>query len=816
MPTVQTGSSRATNSRQIRPARKRGRTLLRWLAPVVVTAIFGLLLGAAVAATIHVPAVDAVTDYAPALVTKLHDRDGEVYQRYFRENRMLLEEGQVPDVLRHALLAAEDRNFLRHGGIDLAGILRSVARNVSLGEIDQGASTLTMQLAGTLFLDRTQRRGLAAWKRKIAESFHAVELEKRLSKEQILTLYANVMNLGHGNYGFEAASRFYFARPAAELTPEQAALLVAILPRPSDWSPLDKPEFMLQRRNLVLGAMRAEGYLTTEQYEQARQQPLGAERRRRGPSTGTFFAEEVRRYLYSTYGQGGLYGRGLEVHTTLDAAMQEAAEEALRWGLVRLDRIRGWRGAIDHVEAEALEEHSLPSWTRVDLAPGRWVQGLVVAADQRQATVQVADRSFTLGPDEIAWTRRREPKSVLERGDVAWFVVRERADEARTQYLELGQEPELEGAAVLLESSTGAIRALVGGWDYERNEFNRATQAQRQIGSAFKPFVWGAAFEQGYTAADTLFDAPAVFLGADNLASYSPRNFSREYNGIVTLRTGLEKSLNLVAVKLQDMVGTENVIDFTRRSGITATLPPYPSLALGVADVIPLEAAAAYAAIANQGIYVAPYLIERVTTPDGRVLEQHRATASQAMDARVAYLLTHVLRGVVQRGTGAGLSSLPVPIAGKTGTTDSFSDAWFVGFTPRYTLVVWVGFDRKRSIGRNMTGAEAALPIWRRIVERGLEEGWIDAEEQFVAPPGIVFRRVESKTGLLANEGASSTLQEAFITGTEPVREHSARWQRVMELPWYQQRSFYGKPKAGERMPEDIADWTLVQDDDDG
>jgi membrane carboxypeptidase/penicillin-binding protein len=235
-----------------------------------------------------------------------------------------------------------------------------------------------------------------------------------------------------------------------------------------------------------------------------------------------------------------------------------------------------------------------------------------------------------------------------------------------------------------------------------------------------------------------------------------------------------------------------------------------------VADVIPLEAAAAYAAIANQGIYVAPYLIERVTTPDGRVLEQHRATASQAMDARVAYLLTHVLRGVVQRGTGAGLSSLPVPIAGKTGTTDSFSDAWFVGFTPRHTLVVWVGFDRKRSIGRNMTGAEAALPIWRRIVERGLEQGWIDAEEQFVAPPGIVFRRVESKTGLLANEGAGSTLPEAFIAGTEPVREHSARWQRVMELPWYQQRSFYGKPKAGEKMPEDIADWSLVQDDDDG
>lgn len=780
----------------------------------MVTAVVGLLLGAAVAATIHVPAVDAVTDYAPSLVTKLHDRHGHVYQRYFKENRVLLEEGQVPDVLRHALLAAEDRNFLRHGGIDLGGIVRSAARNVALGEIDQGASTLTMQLAGTIFLDRRQRSGWLAWKRKIAEAFHAVELEKRLSKDQILTLYANVMNVGHGNYGFEAASRYYFGKSAVDLEPEQAALLVAILPRPSDWSPLEKPDFMLQRRNLVLAAMRAEGYLTPEQYELARQKPLGVERRRRGPSTGAFFAEDVRRYLYATYGEGGLYGRGLEVHTTLDTAMQEATEEALRWGLVRLDRIRGWRGAIDHVDAESLEGHSLPSWSRLEMAPGDWVQGLVLAADQRQATVQVADRRFTLGPDEIAWTRRREPKSVLERGDVVWLVVRERDDEAKTPYLELAQEPELEGAAILLESSTGAIRALVGGWDYERNEFNRATQAQRQIGSGFKPFVWGAAFEQGYTAADTLFDAPAVFQGADSLASYSPRNFSREYGGIVTLRTALEKSLNVVAVKLQDMVGVANVIDFTRRCGITATLPPYPSLALGVADVVPLEAAAAYAAIANQGIYVQPYLVERVTTPDGRVLEQHRAAASHAMDPRVAYLLTHVLRGVTQRGTGASLASLPVAIAGKTGTTDSFSDAWFIGFTPRYTLVVWVGFDRKRSIGRNMTGAEAALPIWRRIVERGLDEGWIDPDEQFVAPPGIVFRRVEAKTGLLAGSGEQTSIHEAFLTGTEPVREYGQRWQRVMELPWYQQRTFYGKPKAGEKMPEDIADWSLVKDED--
>jgi penicillin-binding protein 1A len=780
-----------------------------------VTLALGLLLGAAVAATIHVPAVDAVTDYAPALVTKLYDRHGVVYQRYFKENRVLLEEGQVPEILRQALIAAEDRNFLRHGGIDLAGILRSAAKNVALGEIDQGASTLTMQLAGTIFLDRRQRSGWSAWKRKVGEAFHAVELEKRLSKEQILTLYANIMNLGHGNYGFEAASRFYFGKSAAELEPEQAALLVAILPRPSDWSPLEKPEFMLQRRNLVLQAMFAEGYLTREQYELARQKPLGVERRRRGPTTGAFYAEEVRRRLYATYGETGLYGRGLEVHTTLDAGMQETAEEALRWGLVRLDHIRGWRGAIDHLDTEALEDQVLPSWDRLEIAPDRWVQGLVLSADARQATVQVADRRFTVGPDEIAWTRRREPRSVLERGDVAWFVVRARDDEARTLYLELAQEPELEGAVVLVESATGAIRALVGGWDYERNEFNRATQAQRQVGSAFKPFVWGAAFEQGYTAADTLFDGPAVFQGADSLASYSPRNFSREYGGIVTLRTAMEKSLNVVAVKLQDLVGVDNVVDFTRRCGITAALPPYPSLALGVADVVPLEAAAAYASIANQGIYVQPYLVERVTTPDGRVLEQHRASASQAMDPRVAYLLTHLLRGVVQRGTGAGLASLPVPVAGKTGTTDSYSDAWFIGFTPRYTLVVWVGFDRKRSIGRNMTGAEAALPIWRRIVERGLEQGWIDADEAFVAPQGIVFRRIETKTGLLAGADAASSIQEAFVAGTEPVREFSPRWQRVMELPWYQQRSFYGRPRAGEKMPEDILDWSLVKDDDD-
>ena len=400
---------------------------------------------------------------------------------------------------------------------------------------------------------------------------------------------------------------------------------------------------------------------------------------------------------------------------------------------------------------------------------------------------------------------------MLKVGDVAWFSLRAAKEEGAEDVLTLEQEPIVEGAVVVLESATGAIRAMVGGWDFSRSKFNRVTQAKRQVGSAFKPFVLGAALEMGYTAADTIYDAPVAFPGLPDEPPYSPRNYYREYYGIVTLRRAIEESFNVSMVKLMDMVGAQQVIDFARRAGIESDLHPYPSLALGAVDLTPLEVAAAYAVFANQGLYVEPYMIESVGEPNGRILEQHGLTASKAMEPELAYILSHTLEGVVDRGTAVSAAALQASLAGKTGTTDDNSDAWFAGFTPKHSILVWVGHDVKRSIGRNMTGASAALPIWRQLVENGLEDGWINPADEFIAPPGIVSQPVEYETGLLAAPGATRVIDEAFVSGTEPALPFDRHWDRIMSLPWYQQQAYY-LPKAGERMPAEVEDWQPIID----
>jgi penicillin-binding protein 1A len=454
--------------------------------------------------------------------------------------------------------------------------------------------------------------------------------------------------------------------------------------------------------------------------------------------------------------------------------------------------------------------------------PGQWYEGIVLAADEDSADVRIGDHRLTLDKAGMAWTRRQHPSDALQRGDVAWFRLEEPGkEEAKAKgkaaekereraaptggalHLLLEQEPRIEGVALVLDSGTGAVRAMVGGWDFERSKFNRATQAQRQVGSGFKPFVYGTALEQGFTPADTLFDAPTAFIGADSKLSYRPENYYHKYNGIITLRNALEHSVNIPAVKLLDMMGARRVIDFARRCGIESDLPPYPSLALGSADLVPMQVAAAYATFANSGLYMQPYLVEQVATPEGEVLETHLPQARKAMDAPIAYVLSHMLEGVIDRGTGYELAPLDVDLAGKTGTTNDYADAWFIGFTPRLTLLTWVGYDVKKSLGSGMTGAVAALPAWKAMAERGLKEGWIQKGERFHAPAGVTMATIEYYTGLAAPPGGASFLKlidEAFVSGTEPSRQWEPSWSGVYNLPWYQQRAFY-IPKEGEKMP---------------
>lgn len=773
------------------------------MLPVVAAATLGAALGIGVAAAIHMPRVEALSEYRPDLITQLRDHGGRTFASYARERRVLLQEGELPALLQHAVISAEDSDFFRHGGVDAIGVVRSMLVNLRRGRRDQGASTITMQLARQLFLTRKK-----TWKRKVEEAFLAVELEKTLSKQQILTLYCNISFLGHGNYGMEAAARYFFGHGVRDLTLPEAATLAGILQRPSDFSPYRNPERVVTRRDYVLRRMREEGYIDEPTYREARATPLQVvERHRAEAEPALYFAEEVRQEMERRFGADRLYGGGLQVATTLDSEIQRDAEVALRQGLLQLDHRKGWRGPIARGASLELNGEALERQVGRNPVPESWTPGLVLEAQGSTARVRLADREVEIDDRTVAWTGRRRPADLLRVGDIAWFRPDETKPEGTAWILE--QEPVLEGAAIVLESASGAVRALVGGWDFHRNKFDRATQAKRQVGSAFKVFVYGAALEHGFTAADTLFDGPAVFLGAEGLPTYAPRNYYRKFYGIITLRRALERSANVTAVKLLDLVGAGAVVDFAKRCGVESELFPYPSLALGAADLLPLELAAAYAAVANQGVFVRPYLVEEVRGRDGALLESHQLEARKAMEPAVAYVLTSMLEGVVDRGTAASIADLPLALAGKTGTTNDYTDAWFVGFTPRYTILTWVGYDQKRTIGRAMTGAEAALPIFRSIVEAGLDQGWLSSGDAFAVPAGVEIRPVEYWSGLAAAPGAQKVLQEAFLTGTGPDRMWEPRWERILALPWAQQRVFY-TPKPGEKMPDDEAAWALL------
>ena len=795
-----------------------GRRLLRWTWPVLLALVVGAVTGVGVAAAIHVPRVEALaSSYTPRLVTQLYDRNGHSFATFARERRVMLKESEMPQIMQNAVLASEDANFFRHGGIDAMGIARAALTDLRAGRVREGASTISMQLARILFLTRER-----IWKRKVEEAFLAVELEKNYSKPQLLTLYLNLVNLGHGNYGVEAASRYYFDKPAARLTPPEAAMLAGIIPAPSRYSPYRTPDLVHKQRDRVLRRMLEERFITQEQYQQGVATPVLVASQQAEESFAPYFAEDVRKYLEETYGDTELYERGLQVQTTLDSQIQRAAETAIHSGLLKLDHRRGWRGPIATLDAASLETQTLPTWGQGKPAVGRWYQGIVLDSGPREARVKIGREVYPLGPDGIAWTNRKQPSDLLKPGAVAWFRLEvPQPQEAAAKpggkakapppppalpalpaapRLMLEQEPAVEGAAIVIEHQTGAVRALVGGWNFDRNKFNRATQARRQVGSSFKPFVYGAALEAGWTPADTLLDAPTGFTGADGKLSYWPQNYYHKHYGIVTLRRALEQSINVPAVKLLDLISGKRVVDFAHRCGIQTPLPTWPSIALGSADLVPMEVAGAYATIANQGTHIEPYTIEKVTTPDGQVLGgQHFPATYSSTTPAVAYVLTHMMEGVVDHGTAYAIHDLPIDIAGKTGTTDDFSDAWFVGFTPRYTILTWVGYDVKKSLGAGMSGAVAALPLWRTIAERGLADGWLQKDETFQVPPGVAFKEIEYYSGLLGGQG-TRTLKEAFVAGTEPNRQYNPQWSTIASLPWYQQKAFY-IPKEKEAMP---------------
>jgi penicillin-binding protein 1A len=660
------------------------------------------------------PEIRSLETYRPNVVTEIYADDGQMVGSFALQRRILMTYEQCPKILFSAVTSIEDQHFEDHWGVDFPRIAGAAYRNLLKGRKAEGASTITMQLAGNLFLDRSDR----SFGRKMQEMLLSLQIERRYTKPQIFTMYSNQVYLAHGNYGFAAASQFYFGKPVTDLKLQEAALLAGMVNGPK-YSPLTNPEGALQRRNLVLRRMLEEGKITPIEEAGARRTPLGLHVQYPRNDLAPYFFEEIRKYLESTYGTEAVHERGLRVYTTLNIAMQRAANLALRDGLHSYDRRHGWRGSLPNVLKDnlgTLEGYEDDDWRR-PIEKGSYVTGLVMAVDDKYATIKIGTYRAVISAADFAWTGRKRPTELLKVADLAQFSIQElRETTARVQ---LEQQPAPQAAMVAIDNPTGEIKALVGGYSFEDSKFNRATQAVRQVGSSFKIYVYADAIQKGSTPFDTILDAPFTTISGGQ--PYSPRNYDEKFEGNITLRRALAGSRNVPAVKLAEKVGIGSVVETTRRFGITTPLPPYLPLALGSADMKLIEHVSAFTVFPDEGIRIDPHMIRRVTSYDGALLEEAHPSIHEVIPPEVAHTMTAMLEEVVQFGTGIEAKQLKRPAAGKTGTTQDYTDAWFVGFTPQLTSGVWVGYDDKQiSLGKKETGAKAALPIWLQFMQNGM------------------------------------------------------------------------------------------------
>ncbi len=657
------------------------------------------------------PEIRALETYRPTVVTEIYADDGQLVGSFALQRRILMTYEQCPKVLYNAVTAIEDQHFEEHWGIDFPRVAGAALHHLTRGRRAGGASTITMQLAGNLFLDRSD----ISVRRKAQETLLALQIERRYTKPQIFTMYANQVYLAHGNYGFAAAAQFYFGKPVTDLKLPEAALLAGMVNGPK-FSPLYYPEAALARRNLVIHRMEEEGKITPPEEAAARKSPLGLHIQYPRNDLAPYFFEEIRKYLEATYGTEAVHERGLRVYTTLNINMQRIANQSLRDGLHAYERRHGWKGNLPNVLRDnlgKLDTYEDEDW-RHAIEKGSYVTGLVLSAEEKNAVIKIGPYRAILSTGDFAWTGRRKPADLLKVGDLAQFSIQELRD--NTVRVQLEQQPGPQGALLAIDNSTGEIKAMVGGYSFEDSKFNRATQAFRQVGSSFKVYVYADAIEKGSTPFDTIVDLPFTTISGGQ--PYSPHNYDEKFEGTITLRRALAGSRNVPAVKLADKIGINTVVDMTRRFGITTPLPPYLPLALGAADMKLLEHVSAFTVFPNDGIRIDPHMIRRVTSYDGALLEEAHPEVHDVVSPEVARTMTAMLEEVIQFGTGIQAKALGRPAAGKTGTTQDYSDAWFVGFTPQITAGVWVGFDDKQiSLGKKETGARAALPIWLEFMQ---------------------------------------------------------------------------------------------------
>ena len=761
----------------------RFRRMWRGLAPWVmaagvlalVTAVAG---GAAIwALSRNLPDIGALRSYQPSLVTRVYADDNRQVGQFFVEKRVLTPLARIPKGLINAVIAVEDSRFYQHEGLDMLRIIKALAVDMVSMQLREGASTITQQLARSLFL--TQEKTLS---RKAKEMLLALKMERLLAKDEILEMYLNQIYFGHGAYGVQAATRTYFAKDVGDLTLAEMAFVAGLPKAPSYYSPYFNPERAKQRQGVVLKRMLDEGFLTDAEFRDAYQQDLYFAKYQPQEAIAPYFLEYLRQQLTATYGEEMVYKGGLNVYTTLNVDMQKAAVDALREGLRAIDKRQGYRGPLSRSGEEPTPE--------VGAAPGRLtaplpkasdiVEGVVVKVGPQQATVTlVSGGSGVLGIEDASWARKRllppnflttefRPQAplnkILATGDRILARVKRREPNG-TFSLALEQEPLVEGALVALDPRTGAIRAMVGGYDFKRSEFNRAVSARRQPGSAFKPFIYAAAIEKGWTPSSILVDSPVMFDDPVLQRVWKPTNYEDRFFGPISMRDALIHSRNVATVKLLEQVGVQAAIDFARRVGISSPLAKDLSLALGSSSVGLLELTSALGVFAAEGRRVEPGGLRSITDHGGTVLAYYEPAPAEVVSRETAYIVTNMLEDVVQSGTGMRARVLGRPVAGKTGTTNEFGDAWFVGFAPNLAVGVWVGFDDRRSLGDREAGASVALPIWVAFMKEAFTQLPVQA---FPIPEGIVFAKVDPETGGLAAPGGSAKV-EIFARDTEPT-----------------------------------------------
>jgi len=727
----------------------------------------------------NLPKISSLEDYRPPIITTVYSDDNRKIAEFFKERRVLLPLSQMPEMLKKAFVAAEDARFYKHQGIDILSIFRAFYKNIEAGAIIQGGSTITQQVTKSFLL--TPER---SYTRKIKEAILAYRIDKKFTKDEILFLYLNQIYLGHGAYGVEAASENYFGKSANELNLAECAILAGLPQAPSRYSPFKYPERAKQRQIYVLNRMVEEGFITNIQATEAINTVLDIKPRRNlYIEEVPVYTEHIRRYILNKYGEDVLYNEGLKVYSAVNIEMQKMAREEIKKGLYALDKREGYRGPIKHLKPEEIESFSTELQLELEEAPleeGKIVKGVVIEINDKNDTVIVRMGS-TLGViriDDMRWARKPDPevayyetrvnhvKEVLKVGDVIQVGVKKKIFDTDRWWLSLEQVPKVQAALLCIESETGNVKVMVGGKDFRESQFNRAIQSRRQPGSAFKPIIYAAALDKGYTPATMIIDSPIVYEDTEHDFTWKPRNYKEKFYGPTIFRDALTKSRNVVTIKILQDIGIGYAIDYAKKLGITSIMNRDLSIALGSSGVSLLELVKAYSVFNNLGYLVEPVFITKILDREGNVIEEGNPVRKKVIEQNTSYIMTSLLEGVVKHGTGHRVKALKRPVAGKTGTTNNLHDAWFVGYTPRYNTGTWVGYDEENSLGKGETGSRAASPIWVGFMQRLLADKPVRV---FQVPEGVVFSKIDAETGLLPIPESKKTIFECFKEGTVPT-----------------------------------------------